>query len=240
MLPKSRVARPVNGQTDHIDAWLISYADLITLLFMVFVIFVSVSSAKSGSGTSASHGEPPHPILQKLSGTLALGTPFDETYRALSGIVTSNHADQDIAVEKTTHGVTIDLSVTQFFKPGSAEIPPEQLPLLHLIAQTLKEHMTGNNIIEVEGHTDDAPPENSPFANDWELSSMRAARITSQLADDGIDPASLRATGYAGNHPLVPNKDSAGHIIPRNKERNQRIIIRLESIPEVAPAADTP
>jgi len=235
MIPKSRLRTHAKGQNDHVDAWLISYADLITLLFMVFVILVSITSAKPNHSSVATRGEPEHPYLQHRSGSLELGTPFDEAYRIIAGIVATHQADQSIALEKTDHSVIIDLSVTKFFEQGSADIPLGQLPLLQLIANALKTHMVANSIIEVEGHTDDAPPIGSPFANDWELSSMRAARIASQLAQAGIDPTSLRATGYAGNHPLVPNKDLAGHDIAKNHERNQRMIIKLEMNPDLAP-----
>src|SRR4051812_28542138 len=117
--PKAKVKRHVKGQVDHVDAWLMSYADLITLLFMMFVIFVSISISHKDHTVSVSRGEPEHPYLKHLSGTLELGTPYDETYRTLVGLVVTNEADQHIAVEKSAHGVQVDMSSLYFFEPGT-------------------------------------------------------------------------------------------------------------------------
>ena len=226
--PKSTRRRHVKGQDDHVDAWLMSYADLITLKVMLFVIFVSISVSKHEHPSEFTRGELEHPYLQKESGTLALGTPYDEAYRTLLGIVLSGSADQHIAVEKTSHSLSIDISAVQFFDEGSADIPGGQLPLLKAIAHSLKVGTLIQDNIEVEGYTDDETLKKSKFANNWELASMRAARIVVLLAGEGIDPARLRATSYAGNHPVVPNKDAAGNPILENRKRNQRVVITVE------------
>lgn len=228
MRPKTFIRKHAKGQDDHVDAWLMSYADLITLLFMLFAIFVSASVAKHGH-PSLARGEPEHPYLQARSGTLALGTRFDEAYRTLAGTVTSFSADQYIAVEKIDRGITIDMSSLRFFARGSADIPTEQLPVLRALAQGLKNNLQDGDTIEVEGYTADEPVRNSPFANNWELSAMRAARITAVLIAEGVDPARLHTLSYADNHPLVPNVDARGNAIPDNRNRNQRVVIRVQS-----------
>ena len=68
----------------------------------------------------------------------------------------------------------------------------------------------------------------SRYANNWELSAMRAAQIATMMVDDGMDPSLLRTISYAGNRPLVPNLDAGGNPIPENRSRNQRIVIRVE------------
>jgi len=229
MLPKSHLRKHVKGQADHADAWLMSYADLITLLFMLFVIFVSVSVTKNSDSKVITHGEPEHPHFENRSGTLALGTKYDEAYRTLVGVVVTSQADQYIAVAKTERGITIDISASHFFDSGTADIPLYQLPVLKALLHTLKGRGLEGSVISVEGHTNDEPLRNSRFANNWELSAMRATQIVRMLIDDGMDPALLRAVSYGGNRPLVPNKDIAGTPISENRNRNQRIVIRVET-----------
>ena len=150
-----------------------SYADMITLLFMLFAVYVSLSASKHDHARPA--GEPPHPWVTEHFGMLPLGLPHDTIYASLTGIVFSNHADQSIAVEKTPRGVLLDLSAVQFFGYRSADIPADQLPLIKNIVHEFKTSMLPGDTIEVEAYTDNAPLENSPFANNWELSAMRAA-----------------------------------------------------------------
>src|SRR4051812_27987024 len=100
---------------DHVDAWLMSYADLITLLFMLFVLLVSLTATKHDRLPGIPKGEKPHPYLSEHSSLLPLGNPHDKIERSLTGIVATASADQDVAVEKSGHGVWIDLSSVTFF-----------------------------------------------------------------------------------------------------------------------------
>lgn len=228
MLPKAS-SKHVKGQVDHVDAWLMSYADLITLLFMFFVIFVSTSLSRHSSA-APTHGEPVHPYVEEHSGLMALGTPYDEMYGNLKGTVATANADQSVAVEKSEHGVWVDLSAVQLFNQGTAVIPAERLPLLKAMARQIKDGIPAEDKIEVAAYTDDAPLIDSVYANNWELAAMRAARIVTLLVDEGVDAGRLRAVNYAANQPVVPNQDAAGKPIEENRERNQRVVIRVEGV----------
>jgi chemotaxis protein MotB len=230
MLPKSN-PEAQKGQVDHVDAWLMSYADLITLLFMFFVIFVSFTTAQTSQSTSLARGEPEHPYIEKHNDVLTLDTPFESTYRNLTGIIIANNADQAIAVGKTSHGLWIDISVPTFFETGSADIREAELPVLKSIADTLK-NMPAGSTIEVAAYTDDDAPQNTKFANNWELSAMQAARVVNLLTQQGVDPAQLRATSFANNHPVVANNDVLGRPIAENRMRNQRVVINVERNPQ--------
>jgi chemotaxis protein MotB len=214
--------RHAKGQGDHVDALLMSYADLITLLFMMFVIFVSVSVSRNGNPLGLNRGEPPRPAGQKTSGTLELNTPFDEAYRMLVGFVVSHHADQAVAVEKTGSFVSVDLSAVEFFEKDSASINAAQAPALYEMARIILAAMSEGSRVAVEGHADPG------VHNGWTLPALRAARVAELLQQAGVDPARIRATNFAGTRPIVPSRDPAGNAIRENQLRNQRIIIRLE------------
>jgi chemotaxis protein MotB len=126
----------------------------------------------------------------------------------------------------------LDISVPLIFERGSADIKPEQVPLLTTIINTIKNTIPANSVLEVAGYTDDAPLEGGKFANNWELSSMQTARVASLLIDSGIDPKTIHITSYAGNAPIVPNLDAYGKPILKNRVRNQRIMIKVEMAQE--------
>lgn len=235
MLPKS-TRKHTKGQEDHVDAWLISYADMITLLFAVFVIFVTYSGSKHGDDSSLRRSEPERFSFTEHFGTVMLGTPFDGIYQALQGVVTSGYADQNMAIEKSPRALWIDISAVHFFKEGTATIPDDRLSLIKNIVQILKERTEPTDLIEIESDTDDEPLDNAAFADNWQLSAMRGAYIARLMITEGIEPSRLRTVSYAGYRPIVPNDDEAGNPIPENRQRNQRIIIRVEKAP--APASE--
>ena len=66
--------------------------------------------------------------------------------------------------------------------------------------------------IRVEGHTDDVRTgPNSPFANNWELGTIRATNVAVfMIKQAGFDPNLLAAAGYADTRPRVPLVDASG------------------------------
>lgn len=216
---------------DHIDAWLISYADMITLLFIVVVIAIPVTMKKHNTNPEAPRGEPEHPYhIADHTGLLAVNTIYDEAYRSLAGIILNYHADEDIAIEKTETSMWLDISVPFIFEDGSARMHEDQAELVKSLIHSLKKTIPPESTIEVEGYTDDTPLQDSKFANNWELSSMQTAKIAGLLIDSGIDARNLHITSYAGNSPIVPNLDEFGRPIDKNRIRNRRIIIKV-SVP---------
>ena len=121
-------------------------------------------------------------------------------------------------------GIIISLSDTLVFEPGSAELRPESVKMLHEIAQILD---TIPNRIRVDGHTDNLPTNNPLYPTNWELSVARAVTIVRYLVEEeGIDPGRFSAAGYAEFNPLMPNDSRA------NRELNRRadiVIIYPES-----------
>jgi chemotaxis protein MotB len=232
MLPKLKLRRHERGQADHVDAWLMSYADLITLLCMFFVIFVAVPQAMQENPASTQQKEK-YPDREERFGILKLQTPFDEAYRALVGIAADNAMEQNISVEQTARSMKLELSAIVFFQPGSAEFPAHRLALLKTITRAVQGGATEHSMIEVEGYTDDVVPEGGTFANNWELSAMRATRIVSLLIAEGVEPSRLKAVSYAANRPLLPNADARGAPITENRAKNQRVVIRIENRPSI-------
>lgn len=227
MLPKPIHSKYVKGQEDHVDAWLMSYADFITLLFMFFIIFISITYARVIQNTEVTHEPPEYSVLEPSSGPIKLKSPFHETDQFLRGMIKANAADQDIAVNGTARRLQIDLSIPRCFQPGTAELRVESLPLLAQLAMILQ-NVPDGTFIEIAAHSDDQPLPNGPYADNWELTSMQAARIVQFLAQAGVDPAMLHASGYAASQPAAPNTDIKGNPLPINRARNQRIVITLE------------
>ena len=131
--------------------------------------------------------------------------------------------DDRVRVSEVAEGVYLEVSDNILFALGSADLKHDGAALLDELAQLLFEH---SGIVSVEGHTDDRPIATSRFPSNWELSSGRATTVTRYLIGKGLDPARLRAVGYADTRPLESNATSAG------RARNRRVALIVE-IPEL-------
>lgn len=216
MIPK----RP-RQEEDNVDSWLMSYADMITLLLAFFVVFIATSEPKRDKFVEATQG------LRAQFGVIAFETPFDGLYKNLVGVVAEQQADKNISVIKSNDSVQMELASLAFFEPGSAEVRENELPTLQKVAEMLKGATLTHYSIVVEAHTSPATKPDKAYASAWELSSARAATVVRMLAEAGVDASRMSAVGMAATQPMVPNVDAKGGDIPENQARNERVLVKV-------------
>lgn len=207
---------------ENVDSWLMSYADMITLLLCFFIIFVSVSEPKKDKISEIAEG------MSGKFGAVSYDTPFSASMRMVQASVEKYKLYRDVAVESRTSGLSMDLATKRFFKQGGADIDEETLPVLNELIESLKQSAATDYVITIESHTDNTPPQSGIFHTNWELSAVRAAKIAGYFVTQGFDPKHIRAVGYGDSRPRVPNMDAKGQPIEENRARNQRVTIRME------------
>lgn len=108
------------------------------------------------------------------------------------------------------------------FKSGSAVILPTGLRVLDEIANAIRE---GEDIIRIEGHTDNVPigPNlKNLYPSNWELAAMRAASVVRYLQfGQSIAPERLMLVSWSKYQPIASNDSD------RERQRNRRVEIVL-------------
>jgi chemotaxis protein MotB len=199
--------------------WLVSYADLMTLLVGFFLILQSFSTID------------PEKFEQiKRATTMIFGGEYQVPYSELADtlqkeINKAGYGDQ-VVIKQTDAGVDISFRGALFFDLGSADLKPEALTVLGKIIPVLFTQAKDFHFL-IEGHTDDIPIASGIFRNNWELSSMRACRVLGMFEDRGFSRERLKAVGFADTRPVVPNRDSNGAAIPTNQSQNRRVVIKV-------------
>ena len=238
---------PENPMNDdqHVDSWLISYADLITLLLCFFVIIVSMSNPQKERLEVATQSirkefgqdqEIPKPLYLSGDDVLVL-RPNAPIVGDIEKVITASPELKAVAnVTETESGtVVIELKSSYFYESGSAEFKGEGKQILLELADRLGKPEYESFKISVEGHTDDAPIKTERYPSNWELSTARATNVVRFLIDKGFSPQRLKASGYADALPKLPNRDATGKAIPENQAQNRRIILTLERPQEKKP-----
>jgi chemotaxis protein MotB len=162
---------------EHADErWLITYADMITLLMVFFIVLYSMSqtdaakfksmaeSLSKAFNTEVFTNDAPVSIADTPVGQIApainpadsMGTPtFAQVSASINDYATVNGIGGEIEVIESKEGVVIRLSGAVLFPSGRAALRPEAIVVLRRIAASLAGLPNG---IRVEGHTDDRPP----------------------------------------------------------------------------------
>ena len=207
------------GEGDGEAIWLLSYADMMTLLFGFFVMVSSFSKIDLDNfdrvrreTTQVFGGEYKHVLL-----------PFE---KSLQEDFTETGTSDQAQAKEIDNGIALSFRGSLFFESASAEIKPAALELLAKVIESVKKQPVRFAII-VEGHTDDNSIKTEKFPSNWELSSHRASAVLRVFEEAGFDRGLLRAVGYADIHPVLPNRDPAGKPISGNQDYNRRVVIKL-------------
>ena len=126
--------------------------------------------------------------------------------------------------------ISFRISNELLFPSGQAMLSSTGLRVIARMASVI--NRSEGHPVSVEGHSDPVPIQTRQFPSNWELSAGRATSVLRELVRSGVDPARLRAVGYADTRPIAPNDTAAGRAANR----------RVELIMEITPrrdAADT-
>lgn len=203
------------------EDWLLSYADMITLLMAFFIVLVSMSKIDKNKYEQVQQG------MAKDIGYREVKTPLQDLRSELLGQVAGAGVEDTVDVGKDDKGIVLNLASGTMFKPGSADVRPEMMPLLKEITGTLKLERFANYQIEIQGHTDDTPVKTPQYPSNWDLSAARALSTLKALNEQGIATNRMKIAALADNAPRVPNRSDTGKAYPENQAINRRVEIHI-------------
>ena len=126
----------------------------------------------------------------------------------------------DVEVDFNAEYVTLNMNGALLFDSASAELRDEAYPLVNKLGKILVTY--DNNIIEVEGHTDNVPIHSSKYEDNNVLSMYRALAVANYLRDTTtLDPAYIKSSGRGEYVPIADNAT------PEGRPRNRRVEIKI-------------
>lgn len=226
------------------DAWLNTYADMITLILVFFVLLYSMSSIdkekyemlvkaftsdpltlqqleeleNQGNGQGEDQGGASGDAGQGQDDTLQ---NLDELYNYLKNYVDANNLGDSVQIEKGKNLVYVRFMSSLFFEADRAVLKPGGTTILDFVGKALGEVEPYIKFIRIDGHTAEAAPGTSKV-DDRELSTDRANEVLTYLETRYIkNPAKLMAVGYGLFKPIAPNDTEA------NRAKNRRVEILI-------------
>ena len=218
-------------ETAGMMRWLLTYADMITLMLALFIILFAMSTisrvkvqefaklVSAGFDNVWSVNQPPNGGTNgEQSFNASANIPAIQ--RELQRYVEQHKLQNQVQVHLDKRGLVITLlSDKSYYDSGSAELRPETKKIIDDIYHFLKKN---NNLIRVEGNTDNVPIHTALYPTNWELSTARAVGVVRYMVeDDGLDPTRVSAAGYGEFRPRKPNDNDA------DRQQNRRVDIVL-------------
>lgn len=223
--------------------WLVSYADLITLMMALFLVLYTMGQvdiaryralaeafrdALDGKGgipanvvdtginqDGAGTGESrPNPVNPDEGFPPRTSDSMDVA-SDLTGLLESSGFGNSVSVQNNIEGVMLSLSENLLFEPNSADLSSRASEILDKITVMLAPI---DNAVNVTAYTDDTPPTDPRYPTNWDLSSARATAIVRYLAANGVNPERLSATGRGEYDPIFPNTTDQNRAYNRRAE----------------------
>ncbi len=234
------------------ERWLLTYADMITLLLALFIVLFALSSinekkflafrlgltqtfnpsaipTSGGSGmlqpTSIVSRPGTNPSPHPVLGGTRAPTSATPSYRILEQIRAALRRAglaRDATVVLTDRGVVVQILADRVFFSTDSA---NFGPIGDEVIDTISAVVRSDtNPIQVQGFTDNQPITGGPYSSNWELSAARAANVVNRMnVVDGISEQRLTAVGYGQTHPQVPNTSSS------NLAKNRRVDVVILS-----------
>ena len=251
---RRRRGRRRGGDGDHgagMERWLLTYADMITLLMALFMVLFSISSVNiskfktlkealqnaftpkvlSGGGSIIPDGgaektaqaAAQEPVPPAVAGASAKSTETDEFLRL----------KRELDAYARQHGFSASIETMVTSRGLVIRLLTDKVLFDSGSAVVKSEagpllseisdlvNVDPSHPISVEGNTDDVPISTGQYPSNWELSTARAAAVVRVMAAHGVAAQRLEASGVAGLRPIAPNTTEAG------RSRNRRVEIAL-------------
>jgi len=236
---RRRSATEGDGGGGHDNAgsmrWLLTYADMITLLMAFFIMMYSMSvlnmekfrevafSIRSGFGGPLEGGpgmlsfpqrkDSITPNMDDMAESSGLGA-ISGVAKEMGEYIKRQGLGQIVRMRVEERGLVVSLVTDEvMFDRGRAELRPKAKLILRKVAEVARKIP---NDIAIEGHTCDLPIRTAQFPSNWELSTARATMVVRYLIEqNGIAPQRVSAAGYADSRPLARNDSEAHRMLNR-------------------------
>jgi chemotaxis protein MotB len=215
------------------ERWLLTYADLITLLLAFFVIMYALAnvdvkkfedlkgSLNRAFNTGVLSGQANPSLLAAGEIRQQISEQTNQTQSNMINKIDNlsqepgEFPDVIQFITKRTDGIAVALSGTLTFVSGSAELTPAGVKIVKDLAEIFRELP---NDLRIEGHTDDLAPGSIRYPTNWELSTARAVSIVKEFEKNQIPSRRLVAAGYGDQRPLRRNDSPEARVTNRRAE----------------------
>ena len=126
----------------------------------------------------------------------------------------------EVEITATSKYVELNLGSGILFDSGRAELKSEAVNLIEKVADAIYQY--NDNLIIIEGHTDNVPINTAEFPDNMMLSQKRAYSVFKYLVNNkGFDPATMMSSGRGESVPIASNSTADG------RAQNRRVEIKI-------------
>lgn len=214
-------------KSSHTGGWIVSYADMMTIILTFFILLLSISTIAQTKYEL---------LVQAFTGEKAGN--LMEVKEKIDKVIEEQRLGGEISTKMDKDGLVIEFSNALLFTSGEADLKAGAEVAFAPIERHLVDDLEPHYGLVIEGYTDDVPISTRRFASNWELSSSRAIHVMERLNQAGLDPRRISVKGYANTRPAtdidITDPAALSTLSPDElatvRAANRRVIIRVDAL----------
>ena len=145
----------------------------------------------------------------------------EQMAQKIEGQLENSSLKDMVDIDFNAEYVQLSLNGALLFESGKAEIMQDAYPVVTKISTILGSYT--DNLIEIEGHTDNVPVSSrSKYESNDVLSMYRALSVADYIrANTSLDPSHIKSSGRGDYDPVADNSTAEG------RARNRRVEIKV-------------
>jgi chemotaxis protein MotB len=207
------------------DRYIITYADLITLLLGLFIILYASSNIdvvkyrRMMAAMGNFFGNSNKNEIVNISRTTPEGKEILSLREKVNELVNKYNLGTSVKLIETQRGIILRILDDILFTSGNSELQDYSKIVLTNVAKVLKQIP---NDVRIEGHTDNIPINTSAFPSNWHLSVSRATNAAYYLMlNEGLPQDRVTIVGFSEYKPVDTNET------PEGRANNRRVDIEI-------------
>lgn len=215
------------------EAWMTTFADLVSLMLTFFILLVSMSTLdNTGLQDISTYFKKAVSVLHTGDRTEINIIPPSVLSKAVTpkelmlAMRQNSHAVlKNSALEHKVKGIIIKdrlylrMPDVALFEQGSAKLKPENIKVLRRLARMLA---VSPGRISINGHSNnDDVVAGGKYPDPWSLTLARSASVLHIMEEEGVNPVRLSLAGYGPSKPVSTNSTPFG----RSQNRRVEIVV---------------
>lgn len=211
----------------HTMSWMVSYADIMTIILTFFVLLLSISSIAQNKFDL---------LVESMTGR-QVGN-LREVKARIDEVVEHQSLGGQVGTKIDEDGLKVEFANALLFDSGQAELNPKAAEILEPISAHLVENLEPQYGITIEGYTDDIPISNGRYQSNWELSTNRAIHVMKRLQQAGLGAKRMSVQGFADTrsatdvdlHDTTAVESLSAEERAKARAANRRVVLRIHPL----------
>jgi chemotaxis protein MotB len=209
------------------SAWIVSYADIVTIILTFFILLLSISTIAQTKYEL---------VVQAFTGEKA-GNLMD-VQEQIKEVIEEQGLAGEVETRLELDGLKVSFSNALLFNSGDADLREQAHAALKPIRDHLVQSLGDRYGMIIEGYTDDVPISNARFRSNWELSTSRAISVKDLLVEGGLDARRISVQGFADTRPasevdLTSEAEKVAltpEALEEARSKSRRVVLRIDAL----------